>query len=52
MIFLGGVGRLLSLLVAGRVPAPFYGAVVLEIVGAPLFILWQRRVERDAPGGA
>jgi hypothetical protein len=48
MIFLGGVGRVLSLLDAGSPPPPFYGIIVLELVGAPAFILWHRRVEREA----
>jgi hypothetical protein len=39
MIFCGGVGRLISLLFVGMPPAPFVGFIILEIVGAPLFIL-------------
>jgi hypothetical protein len=50
MIFLGGVGRLLSMLFAGAPPLPFIGFTVLEIVGAPLFILWQARVARSEAG--
>lgn len=48
MIFLGGVGRVLSLLDAGAPPPPLLGALALELLGPPLFIAWQRRVERDA----
>jgi hypothetical protein len=48
MIFLGGVGRLVSIVDAGLPPAPFLGVLVLEIVGAPLFVLWHRRIERRA----
>ncbi|MCV2360767.1 DUF4345 domain-containing protein [Paucibacter sp. TC2R-5] len=44
MIFLGGVGRLLSLLYAGWPPLPFVAFTALEIIGAPLFVLWQTRV--------
>ena len=44
MIFLGGIGRLLSLFDAGAPPAPFFGAIALELLGAPAFVLWQRRV--------
>jgi hypothetical protein len=44
MIFLGGVGRLLSLFFAGMPFPPFIGFTVLEIVGAPLFVWWQNRV--------
>lgn len=46
MIFFGGVGRLLSLFDAGSPPAPFFGVLVLELVGAPVFILWHRRIEK------
>jgi len=52
MIFLGGVGRLISLLDAGPPPLPFFGVLALEIVGAPLFVLWQRKIARDATAGA
>jgi Domain of unknown function (DUF4345) len=34
MIFLGGIG-----------PAPFIGFTLLELLGAPLIILWQYRIE-------
>lgn len=40
MIFAGGIGRLLSMLLTGAPPLPFIGFTVLEVVGAPLFILW------------
>jgi hypothetical protein len=46
MIFLGGIGRVTSILATGAPPSPFLGVLVLELVGAPLFILWQRRVAR------
>ena len=44
MIFLGGIGRLLSLTIAGMPFAPFVGFTALEILGAPLFVWWQGRV--------
>jgi hypothetical protein len=44
MIFLGGVGRLLSLLLTGMPFPPFIAFTALEIIGAPLFVLWQTRV--------
>jgi hypothetical protein len=47
-IFLGGVGRLLSMISVGLPPAPFIGFTLLEIVGAPMFIYWQHRVARSA----
>ena len=46
MIFVGGLGRLLSMAWAGLPPWPFVGFTVLEIVGAPLFVLWQARLAR------
>ncbi len=48
MIFLGGVGRLLSMFFVGMPPIPFIAFTALEIVGAPLFGLWQSRVAADA----
>jgi len=47
-IFVGGIGRLLSMVMAGTPPAPFVFLTLLEIVGAPLFIYWQHRVARAA----
>ena len=44
MIFLGGIGRLLSLLDAGPPPAPLLGVIALELLGAPFFVWWQRRI--------
>jgi Domain of unknown function (DUF4345) len=46
-IFLGGVGRLLSMVAVGMPPAQFFGFTVLELVGAPLFIYWQQRVAQS-----
>jgi len=43
MIFAGGIGRLFSVAFVGLPPWPFIGFTVLEIVGAPCFILWQAR---------
>ncbi len=42
-IFIGGIGRLLSIFLIGPPPLPFIGFTILEIVGAPLFIVWQTR---------
>ena len=44
MIFLGGIGRLLSLAITGMPFAPFVGFTALEILGAPFFVWWQGRV--------
>ena len=46
MIFLGGVGRLLSTVFSGMPPSPFIGFTALEIVGAPFFVAWQSRLAR------
>jgi FtsH-binding integral membrane protein len=48
MIFVGGVGRLLSMALVGAPPWPFIGFTLLEIVGAPLFIAWQARLANGA----
>jgi len=47
MIFLGGLGRLVSLADAGPPPWPFYVVMALELFGAPVFVLWQLRIERE-----
>lgn len=44
MIFLGGIGRLASMLFLAIPPLPFVGFTILEIVGAPFFIWWQARL--------
>src|SRR5262245_2819702 len=43
-IFLGGLGRLASIVGVGRPPAPLLGVIALELVGAPVFVVWQRQV--------
>lgn len=43
-VFVGGIGRLLSMVLMGFPPIPFLGFTALEIIGAPLFIYWQRQV--------
>ncbi|MCC8961039.1 DUF4345 domain-containing protein [Bradyrhizobium sp. Pear76] len=43
-IFLGGIGRLLSMAMVGTPPLPFVGFTALEVIGAPLFVYWQHRV--------
>ncbi len=43
-IFLGGIGRLLSIVMVGAPPLPFVGFTLLELIGAPLFVYWQHRV--------
>ena len=48
IIFLGGIGRLISMLAVAAPPVPFIGFTVLEIVGAPLLVLWQARLAQRA----
>lgn len=45
MIFLGGVGRLISMATFAFPPGPFIGFTALEIVGSPLMVLWQARMK-------
>jgi uncharacterized protein YjeT (DUF2065 family) len=47
-IFLGGIGRALSILLIDLPPMAFVGFTILELVGAPLFIYWQSRVAAAA----
>ena len=44
LIFAGGIGRAISMVVVGLPPAPFIGFTALELIGAPLFVLWLRRL--------
>lgn len=46
MIFLGGVGRLLSAFLIGLPPIPFIAFTVLEIIGAPIFIYWHSTIAK------
>jgi hypothetical protein len=48
-IFLGGVGRAVSLALVGAPLLPFIGFALLEIVGAPLLVLWQAKLRRASP---
>jgi hypothetical protein len=47
MIFLGGLGRVLSMIYVGLPPAAFIGFTILELIGAPLIILWQFRIDEN-----
>ena len=44
--FLGGAGRLVSMVVAGVPSAPLLGFTVIEVVGAPLVLSWHAQVTR------
>jgi hypothetical protein len=46
-IFLGGVGRLISMLAVGLPPVPFIAFTALEIVGMPLLVFWQHSLRQD-----
>ncbi len=46
-VFLGGIGRALSAAFVGLPPVPFIGFTALEIIGAPLFVFWQKQVQRS-----
>jgi len=45
-IFLGGLGRLASIVGVGAPPSPLLAVIGLELVGAPVFIVWQWQVAR------
>lgn len=45
-IFLGGIGRLLSIFFGGAPPAAFISFTIFGIVGAPLFIYWQSTIAK------
>lgn len=50
-IFIGGLGRLLSLISVGMPFPPFVGFIALELVGAPLIVWWQAKIAREAANG-
>jgi len=49
MIFVGGVGRMMSLLTIGTPPFPIVGLMILELWGAPFLAYCQMRM---SPGQA
>nr|WP_315488706.1 DUF4345 domain-containing protein [uncultured Rhodoferax sp.] len=48
MIFLGGIGRVVSMASVGLPLTPFIAFTALEILGAPLFVYWQHRVVQNS----
>lgn len=46
-IFIGGIGRLISVVVYGFPPIPFIVFTILEILGAPFFIFWQNKISKN-----
>ncbi len=49
IVVIGGFFRALGLLANGAPDWPMRAALVLELAGAPLVYLWQRRIARLAP---
>lgn len=43
-LFMGGCGRVLSMLLAGLPPPEFIAYAALEVIGAPLILYWHYRV--------
>lgn len=48
MIFLGGIGRVVSMVQVGLPMGPFIAFTALELLGAPLFVYWQHRVVQNS----
>jgi len=48
IVVVGGIGRLISLVVAGTPNAPMLAALVMELGVVPALALWQARVARNA----
>ena len=41
MLFVGGVGRMMSLITVGTPPFPIVALMILELSGAPMLAYWQ-----------
>lgn len=50
MIFVGGIGRLISMILVGLPPIPFIGFTVLELIGAPIFLYWHYQLSNTTRG--
>jgi hypothetical protein len=50
IVVLGGLGRLLSLILSGAPSAVMLAALIMELVVTPLLTLWQSRVARRISG--
>jgi len=48
IVVAGGIGRLISLIVAGTPNAPMLAALAMELGVVPALALWQARVARNA----
>jgi hypothetical protein len=45
-VFVGGIGRLVSMASVGVPPWPFVALTAFELLAGPAFVAWQRRVAR------
>ena len=45
--FLGGIGRLISMILVGMPPVPFIAFTGFEIFGAPVFLYWYPQVIKE-----
>jgi hypothetical protein len=45
-IFLGGIGRISSAILLGIPPVQFIIAIMLELVGVPILVLWQSALSK------
>ncbi len=45
-IFIGGIGRAISMFYVGMPLPPFIGFTALELIGTPLFIFWQSSIAK------
>ena len=50
IVVVGGIGRLVSLVMVGPASPVMLGALVMELVVTPLLTLWQLRVARQMSG--
>jgi hypothetical protein len=51
-VFVGGIGRALSMALVGVPLSAFVGFTGLELIGAPLFVYWQTRIARSWAGSS
>jgi hypothetical protein len=50
LVFLGGLGRLLSLFIIGLPPFPMPFFIVIEILGPVVFIHWHNQIRLKSAG--
>ncbi len=49
LVFVGGLSRLLSLLIVGLPSWPHVAGLILELIVVPLLVFWQARLARHSP---